>query len=91
MATVGVARRASSARRKMSNSRSREREFTVIIEQDEEGYFVAEVPELRSCYTQARSMDELVERVRKVILLCLDAQRPPKPKLCFVGVQRVAV
>ena len=44
------------------------REFTVVIEQDEEGYLVATVPELQGCPTQARSLDELMGRVREVIL-----------------------
>ncbi len=48
------------------------REFTVIIEQDEDGYYVASVPELRGCHTQAYSLDELVERVREAIPLCLE-------------------
>ena len=69
----------------------RKREYTVIIEQDEDGYFVAEVPELRSCYTQAKSMDELMERLREVIKLCESEQKPKKPALRFVGVQRVSL
>ncbi len=64
-------------------------EYTVIIEQDEEGYYVAEVPELPSCYTQARSLDELMERVREVIALCAEQRNPSEPSLRFVGVQRV--
>jgi predicted RNase H-like HicB family nuclease len=67
-----------------------EREFTVIIEEDEDGYLVAEVPQLRSCYTQARDMDELMERIREVILLCLEDE-PEPPRMKLVGVQRVAV
>jgi predicted RNase H-like HicB family nuclease len=68
------------------------REFTVIIEQDEEGYFVATVPELHGCHTQARSLDELMERVKEAIELCLEVQAeedilPAR----FVGVQRVTV
>lgn len=51
-----------------------EREFTVIIEQDEEGYFVATVPELHGCHTQAQSLDELMERVKEAIALCLEVQ-----------------
>jgi len=69
-----------------------EREFTVIIEQDEEGYFVATVPELRGCHTQARSLDELMERVKEAIELCLEVQDGEDiPPVRFVGVQRVAV
>jgi predicted RNase H-like HicB family nuclease len=46
------------------------REFTVIIEQDEDDYYVASVPELPGCHTQARSPDQLLERMREAILLC---------------------
>ena len=45
--------------------------FSIIIEQDEDGYYVATVPALKSCYTQAKSMDELIPRVREVIELCM--------------------
>ncbi len=50
------------------------REFTVVIERDEEGFLVASVPALRRCHTQARSMDELLERVREAMALCLEAR-----------------
>ncbi|MCE5230295.1 type II toxin-antitoxin system HicB family antitoxin [bacterium] len=66
------------------------REYTVIIEQDEDGYFVAEVPALKSCYTQARSMDELMERLREVIELC-ESEQKPKTRTRFIGVQRFAL
>ena len=75
----------------LSRRNEDKREFTVIIEQDEEGYFVAEVPELRGCYTQARTMDELVVRIREVILLCLDEQKTAEPTLRFIGVHRIIV
>ena len=48
------------------------KEFTVIIEQDEEGYYIAEVPELKGCHTQAKSLDTLMERVKEAIRLCLE-------------------
>ncbi len=67
------------------------REFTVIIEQDEDGYYVAEVPELPSCYTQARSLDELMERIREVIQLCLEEASEQPPVTRFVGVQRISL
>jgi predicted RNase H-like HicB family nuclease len=47
------------------------REFNVIIERDTDGYFVASVPNLPGCHTQARSVDELMERVQEAILLYL--------------------
>lgn len=48
------------------------REFNVIIEHDEDGYFVASVPELKGCHTQAKSLDSLMERIREAIGLCLE-------------------
>jgi predicted RNase H-like HicB family nuclease len=50
------------------------REFSVIVERDPEGYYVASVPELRRCHTQARSLDALMERTRKAIELCLEVE-----------------
>jgi len=48
------------------------REFNVIIEKDSTGYYVATVPELRGCHTQAKSLDTLMKRVREAIELCLE-------------------
>ena len=48
------------------------REFHVIIEKDKAGFFVATVPELRGCHTQAKSLDSLMKRVREAIELCLE-------------------
>ena len=67
------------------------REFSVIIERDEEGYYVASVPALPGCHTQARSLDELMVRVREVIALCLEVKAEQTNGLEFVGVQRVSV
>ena len=67
------------------------KEFTVIIEQDEEGYFIAEVPELKGCHTQAKSLDTLMKRIKEAIQLCLDIQGEEGPKTHLVGVQKVTV
>lgn len=68
------------------------REFTVVIEQDEEGYLVGTVPDLKGCHTQARSLDELMARVREAILLCLEVGgERDEPSLRLVGIQRIAV
>ena len=68
------------------------REFTVVFERDEEGFLVASVPSLQGCHTQAQSMDELLERVREAILLCLEvAGEEAAEPLELVGVQKVTV
>jgi predicted RNase H-like HicB family nuclease len=50
-----------------------QRQFDVVIERDEEGYYVASVPELHGCHTQAESLDELMLRIREAVELCLEA------------------
>lgn len=50
------------------------REFSVVIEKDEDGYFVAWVPALRGCHTQARSLDVLMKRIKEAIELCLEVE-----------------
>ncbi len=67
------------------------RDFDVIIEQDSAGYYVARVPELRGCHTQAKSLDILIKRIQEAIALCLDVQKTTSSKSRFIGVQRVTV
>jgi predicted RNase H-like HicB family nuclease len=67
------------------------RQFDVVVEKDSEGFFVASVPALAGCHTQARSLDELMVRVKEAIELCLEVQEYDTEELAFVGVQRVTV
>ncbi len=69
------------------------REFMVIIERDEEGWYVASVPSLKGCHTQARSLDELNTRIKEAIQLCLEesGEDETEPALEFIGLQKVAV
>jgi predicted RNase H-like HicB family nuclease len=68
------------------------KEFTVIVEQDEEGYFVGTVPELKGCHTQAKSLDKLMERVKEAIRLCLEVEGETRvPSVKLIGIQRVSV
>ena len=64
-------------------------EFSVIIEKDEDGYFIASVPALHGCHTQARSLDTLMERIKEAIELCLEVETPISNE--FIGVQKVAI
>jgi predicted RNase H-like HicB family nuclease len=67
------------------------REFDVVAERDEHGYYVASVPALRGCHTQAKSLDKLLSRIQEAIELCLEVEGEPAEDLEFVGVQRVRV
>jgi len=69
--------------------------FTVTIQKDKEGYFVGfvgEVVELPGCHTQAKSLDELMERIKEAIELYLDVHREALEKeLEFVGIQEITI
>jgi len=69
------------------------REFTVIIEQDEDGIYVASVPELPGCHTQAKTLDELNSRIKEAIELYLEvvADKEEERQLDFIGIQKVKV
>ncbi len=62
------------------------RQFDVVVERDSEGYFVGSVPVLPGCHTQAKSLDELMSRIREAIELCLEVRGQPIEDLDFVGV-----
>ncbi len=67
------------------------RQFDVVLERDSEGYYVASVPQIPGCHTQARSLDEITERIREAIQLCLEVEGAPEQVLEFVGIQRVTI
>lgn len=73
-----------------SKKPAKAREFTVVIERDSDGWFVASVPELKGCHTQARSLDALMKRVREAIDVCVEATKLGRQNQ-FIGVQRIAV
>ena len=66
------------------------RQFDVVIERDE-GYYIASVPQIPGCHTQARSLDEVTERIREAIELSLEVEGGPEHNLEFVGIQRVII
>lgn len=67
------------------------RNFDVVIERDSQGYFVASVPALPGCHTQAKSLDKLQSRIEEAIALCLEEYGDQFSPSEFVGIQRVAV
>jgi len=66
------------------------REFYVVIERDEDRYYIGEVPQLTACYSQGRSLDELMANMREVISLCLEEEQGEYTNE-FIGVQKVIV
>lgn len=67
-----------------------EREFTVVIEKDEDNYYVSEVIGLPGCHTQAKTLDELIKRTKEAITLYLEAQKGIELP-SFVGIQRIKI
>ncbi len=67
------------------------RQFDVVIERDEEGCYVASVPQLPGCHTQARSLDAVAQRIREAVELCFELTGAPEQTLEFVGIQRITV
>jgi len=47
------------------------KEFSLTIEQDEEGHLVAIVPELQGYRVQAESLEELLSKLKEVLESCL--------------------
>ncbi len=69
---------------------SEKHDFYVVIERDEDGFFIGEVPQLKGCYSQGETLDELMTNIHEVIELCLEegiADNLPE----FIGVQKVTV
>jgi predicted RNase H-like HicB family nuclease len=68
------------------------REYTVIVEQGENGCLIGTVPSVRGCFTQGKDLSDLIENIKEVLLLCMEelgeeAEEPPE----FLGVYKVAV
>ena len=69
----------------------KKKEFDVIIERDSEGFYIASVPELQGCHTQAKSLDSLMKRIQEAIELCLEVEKNYIEPNQFVGIQKVLV
>ena len=66
--------------------------FAVVVERDEDGYYVASVPELPGCHTQAKTLDELTKRIKEAIEAYLEAEGfKPREGVELVGFQFVEV
>ena len=65
-------------------------EFYVVIEQDEDGIYIGEVPQLKACYSQCETIDELLKNIREVIEMCLE-EIQEETRTQFVGIQKISV
>ncbi len=62
--------------------------FNVLVERDEDGYYVATVPSLLGCHTQTKCLDDLIKRAKEAIEVYLEVEKVIAP-VEFVGVQVV--
>ena len=66
--------------------------FPVLIEQSEDGWYVAIVPDISGCYTQGKTIDQAIERVKEAIEVCIEAdQENFTVPMKFIGLQQVQV
>ncbi|MCC0179286.1 type II toxin-antitoxin system HicB family antitoxin [Waterburya agarophytonicola K14] len=66
------------------------KEYYVVIERDEDGYYVGEVPQLKACYSQGETIDELMMNMKEVIELSL-SEESQESSSEFVGIQKIVV
>lgn len=68
------------------------RKFTVVIERDEDGKYIASVPSLPGCHTQADNLSDLLDRIQEAIRLCLEVYgQDDLGKDTFIGVHEIEV
>lgn len=66
------------------------KEFYVVIERDEDGMYIGEVPQLKACYSQGETVDELMKNIKEVIEMCLE-ELEEELTTEFIGVQKVVL
>lgn len=78
---------------------AKELQFKVLIEQDEDGIYVASVPELPGCYTQGKTLEQVRKRIKEAIELVLESDKDikreklesPKPLSHFFGIEEITI
>lgn len=66
-------------------------EFNVVIEKDEEGLYVASVPDIPGCYTQGKTLNQVLERIKEAIEVCLEADGNEIKPMKFIGLQKIEI
>ncbi len=65
--------------------------FTVLIEQDEGGIYVVKVPEIPGCYTQGKTVEQAMERIKEAIQVCVESEKEEFPQMKFIGIQQLEI
>ena len=74
----------------MTNKTMKNKEFYVVIERDEDGMYIGEVSQLKACYSQGETIDELMKNIKEVIEMCLE-ELEEELTTEFIGVQKVVL
>ena len=69
--------------------KTKRQHITILIEKDEDGFYVGSVPSLKRCYTQAKTLEELFPRIKEAVELCLEVEKPTQMQ--FIGVQQLEI
>lgn len=67
------------------------KDFTVVIEQDEDGMYIGKVPDIPGCYTQGKTVQQVLERIQEAIQVCIESEKEEIIPLKFIGLQKVKV
>ena len=65
--------------------------YLVLIEKDEDGIYVAKVPDIPGCYTQGKTVEQAMERIKEAIEVCLEADKNEINPMRFIGIQKIQV
>lgn len=65
--------------------------FTTLIEQGEDGWYVTTVPDIPGCYTQGKTISQVLDRIKEAIEVCLEADKEEIEPMKFVGLQQIQV
>jgi predicted RNase H-like HicB family nuclease len=64
-------------------------DFTILIEQDEDGIYIASVPDIQGCHTQGKTIPEVLERIKEAIEVCIEAEEEEIKPMKFIGLQQM--
>lgn len=65
-------------------------QFTVYIEQDEDGMFIGSIPSIPSCYAEGETQEKMLKNLSEVLKLCLrNMDHKEIQGSRFVGIQNL--